>query len=33
MAECVNCGHEVEARFIEKHLLKCPVFWRCEINC
>jgi len=30
MAECVNCGHEVEARFIEKHLMKCDVFWRRE---
>jgi len=30
MAECVNCGHEVEARFIEKYLMKCDVFWRRE---
>jgi len=25
----LGCGHEVEARFIEKHLMKCHVFWIC----
>jgi len=32
MAECVHWGHEAEAQFFEKHLLKCPVFWWCDIE-
>ncbi len=24
----LGCGHEVEPKLIEKHLMKCDVFWR-----